>query len=65
MKAGASGTLTNKGLAWQSHVLQQTEDAAEAAPTRNERDLTSDVPTPLFYEGNSTFSTARKRNSTA
>ncbi len=50
VKAGASGTLTNKGLAWQSHV-QPTEDAAEAAPTHNERDLTSDVPTPLFYEG--------------
>lgn len=50
VKAGGSGTLTNKGLAWQSHV-QATEDAAEAAPTHNERDLTSDVPTPLFYEG--------------
>lgn len=50
VKAGGNGTLTNKGLAWQSHV-QPTEDAAEAAPTRNERDLTSDVPTPLFYEG--------------
>ncbi len=50
VKAGGSGTLTHKALAWQSHV-QQTEDAAEAAPTKNERDLTTDVPTPLFYEG--------------
>lgn len=50
VKAGGKGTLTHKGLAWQSHV-QPTEDAAEAAPTKNERDLTSDVPTPLFYEG--------------
>jgi outer membrane protein assembly factor BamB len=50
VKAGGNGTLTNKGLAWQSHV-QQVEDAAEAAPTVNERDVTSDVPTPLFYEG--------------
>ncbi len=51
VKAGGKGTLTHKqALAWQSHV-QPTEDAAEAAPTKNERDLTSDVPTPLFYEG--------------
>jgi outer membrane protein assembly factor BamB len=50
VKAGLSGTLTHKSLVWQSHV-QPTEDAAEAAPTKNERDLTSDVPTPLFYEG--------------
>ena len=50
VKAGGSGTLTTKNLAWQSHV-QQVEDAAEAAPTINERDLTTDVPTPLFYEG--------------
>jgi outer membrane protein assembly factor BamB len=50
VKAGGSGTLTTKNLAWQSHV-QQVEDAAVAAPTINERDLTTDVPTPLFYEG--------------
>jgi outer membrane protein assembly factor BamB len=50
VKAGGNGTLTNKSLAWQSHV-QQVEDPAEAAPTPNERDVTSDVPTPLFYEG--------------
>mgnify|MGYP000308058041 CR=1 FL=1 len=48
VKAGGSGTLSHKGLAWQSHV-QPTEDAAEAAPTINERDLTTDVPTPLYY----------------
>ncbi len=50
VKAGGRGLLTYKGLAWQSHV-QQTEDAAEAAPTKHERDLTTDVPTPLFYQG--------------
>jgi outer membrane protein assembly factor BamB len=50
VKAGGSGKLSHKDLAWQSHV-QQTEDAAEAAPSPNERDLTADVPTPLFYEG--------------
>jgi outer membrane protein assembly factor BamB len=50
VKAGGSGPLSHQGLAWQSYV-QPTEDAAEAAPTINERDLTSDVPTPLFYEG--------------
>jgi outer membrane protein assembly factor BamB len=50
VKAGGSGTLTTKNLAWQSHV-QQVEDATDAAPTINERDLTTDVPTPLFYEG--------------
>lgn len=50
VKAGGSGTLSHRNLAWQSHV-QPTEDAAEAAPSVNERDLTTDVPTPLFYEG--------------
>jgi len=50
IRAGQSGTLSNKALAWQSHV-QPVEDAAEAAPTPNERDVTTDVPTPLFYEG--------------
>jgi outer membrane protein assembly factor BamB len=50
VKAGASGVQTHKVLAWQSHV-QPTEDAAEAAPTHNERELTTDVPTPLFYGG--------------
>ena len=50
VRAGGSGTLSHRGLAWQSHV-QPTEDAAEAAPSINERDLTADVPTPLFYEG--------------
>jgi outer membrane protein assembly factor BamB len=50
IKAGGSGVLTHRNLAWQSHV-QPTEDAAAASPTINERDLTADVPTPLFYEG--------------
>ena len=51
IKAGGRGTLTHQqALAWQSHV-QPTEDPAEAAPTKNERDLTTDVPTPLLYGG--------------
>lgn len=50
VKAGGSGNLSNQSLAWQSHV-QNTEDAATAAPSPNERDVTTDVPTPLFYEG--------------
>jgi len=50
VKAGGSGTLSNRNLAWQSHV-QPTEDAAEAAPTVGQRDVTSDVPSPLYYGG--------------
>lgn len=50
VKAGGNGVLTNRSLAWQSHV-QQTDDPADAAPGPKERDLTTDVPTPLFYEG--------------
>lgn len=51
VKAGGRGTLTHQqALAWQSHI-QRTEDPAEAAPTKHERDLTTDVPTPLVYDG--------------
>ena len=51
VRAGLNGTVPHRqALAWQSHV-QPTEDAAEAAPSINERDLTADVPTPLYYEG--------------
>jgi outer membrane protein assembly factor BamB len=51
VRAGLNGTATHRqALAWQSHV-QPTEDAAEAAPSPGERDFTSDVPSPLFYEG--------------
>ena len=50
VKVGGSGTLSNKSLAWQSHV-QNTEDAASAAPSHNDKDVTTDVPTPLFYDG--------------
>lgn len=50
VKAGGKGALTYKDLKWQSHV-QQTEDASEVAPNKGDRMLTSDVPTPLFYEG--------------
>jgi len=50
VKLGGKGELPNSALAWQSHV-QATEDASKAAPSLNNRDLTSDVPTPLFYQG--------------
>ena len=60
VKAGGSGTLSHKSLAWQSHV-QPTEDAAEAAPSQNIRELTTDVPTPLFYEGKFYILNGRKR----
>ncbi|MBM3830648.1 MAG: hypothetical protein FJ406_08940 [Verrucomicrobia bacterium] len=50
VKAGGTGNLNNQSLAWQSHV-QNTEDAATTAPSPNDKDLTTDVPTPLFYEG--------------
>jgi outer membrane protein assembly factor BamB len=50
VKAGGSGTLSFKDLAWQSHV-QRIEESAESAPSPNERDVTTDVPTPLYYEG--------------
>jgi outer membrane protein assembly factor BamB len=48
VKAGGSGTLTTRNLAWQSHV-QPVEDPAEAAPSVGERDVTTDVPSPLYY----------------
>jgi outer membrane protein assembly factor BamB len=60
VKTGVTGTLSHKSLAWQSHV-QATEDAAEAAPSQNIRELTTDVPTPLFYEGKSYILNGRKR----
>ncbi|NDA65523.1 MAG: hypothetical protein EBY09_02620, partial [Verrucomicrobia bacterium] len=50
VKVGGSGTLSNKALAWQSHI-QKEEDEATAAPSINDRDVTTDVPTPLFYDG--------------
>jgi outer membrane protein assembly factor BamB len=48
VKAGGSGTLSTRNLAWQSHV-QPVEDPAEAAPSIGERDVTTDVPSPLYY----------------
>ena len=50
VKLGGKGTLANTELAWQSFV-QSTEDAATAARSLDARDLTTDVPTPLFYQG--------------
>jgi outer membrane protein assembly factor BamB len=48
VKAGGNGTLATRTLAWQSHV-QPVEDPAEAAPSVGERDVTTDVPSPLYY----------------
>lgn len=50
VKLGGKGVLDHKGLAWQSFV-QSTEDAATAARSLDARDLSSDVPTPLYYQG--------------
>jgi len=50
VKLGGKGTLPDSAIAWQSHV-QTGEDAAREAHSLNLKDLTSDVPTPLFYEG--------------
>jgi outer membrane protein assembly factor BamB len=50
VKLGGKDNLSNASLAWQSHV-QSTEDASKAARSLNNRDVTSDVPTPLFYQG--------------
>ena len=50
VKLGGKGKLTNSSLAWQSYV-QPTEDASTAARSLDAKDLSSDVPTPLFYDG--------------
>ena len=50
VKLGGKGTLSNAGLAWQSYV-QNTEETNKAARSLETRELSSDVPTPLFYEG--------------
>ena len=50
VKLGGKGNLSNTDLAWQSFV-QSTEDATKAARSLDVRELSSDVPTPLFYEG--------------
>jgi outer membrane protein assembly factor BamB len=50
VKLGGKGNLSNAALAWQSHV-QNTEDPANAGRSLETRELTSDVPTPLFYDG--------------
>jgi outer membrane protein assembly factor BamB len=50
VKLWGNGNLSNGSLAWQSHV-QQTEDASKAARSLDNRDISSDVSTPLFYDG--------------
>jgi outer membrane protein assembly factor BamB len=50
VKLGGKGDLSNTSLAWQTHV-QSTEDESKSARSLNNRDITADVPTPLFYQG--------------
>jgi outer membrane protein assembly factor BamB len=50
VKLGGKGTLSNSALAWQSYV-QSTEDPDKAGHSLDLKELSSDVPTPLFYEG--------------
>jgi len=50
VKLGGKGKLSNSDLAWQSFV-QAAEDASTAGRSLENGDLSSDVPTPLFYEG--------------
>src|SRR5262249_50940418 len=50
VKLGGKGKLSNAELAWQSYV-QNTEEADKAARSLESKDLSSDVPTPLFYDG--------------
>ncbi len=50
VKLGGNGNLSNADLAWQSYV-QNTEETNKAARSLETRELSSDVPTPLFYEG--------------
>jgi outer membrane protein assembly factor BamB len=50
VKLGKKGTLSHTDLAWQSYV-QNTEDAGKSGRALDVKELSSDVPTPLFYEG--------------
>ncbi len=50
VKLGGKGTLTHKDLSWQSFI-QTSEDPNASARPLDVRELSSDVPTPLFYEG--------------
>lgn len=50
VKLGGKGTLTHHDLAWQSYV-QNTEDTNSTGRSLDVRELSSDVPTPLFYQG--------------
>jgi outer membrane protein assembly factor BamB len=50
VKLGGKGNLSTADLAWQSYV-QNTEATDKAARSLENKELSSDVPTPLFYEG--------------
>jgi len=57
VKLGGTGELPNSSLAWQSYV----QNSDNAAPSLNNRDISSDVPTPLFYEGRFYVLNGRKK----
>jgi outer membrane protein assembly factor BamB len=50
VKLGLNGNLSNTGLAWQSYV-QNTEEAGKTGRSLDVRELSSDVASPLFYDG--------------
>jgi len=50
VKLGGKGALDDSALAWQSYV-QNASGAAKGSLSLDTRELNSDVPTPLFYEG--------------
>jgi outer membrane protein assembly factor BamB len=50
VKLGGKGTLPDTSIAWQSYV-QTAEEPARSAHSLEVKDLSSDVPTPLFYAG--------------
>ncbi|MFM1768216.1 MAG: hypothetical protein RJA22_745 [Verrucomicrobiota bacterium] len=50
VKLGGNGNLPRSAVAWQSFI-QSTEDAATAGRSLDARDLSSDVPTPVYYQG--------------
>jgi outer membrane protein assembly factor BamB len=57
VKLGGHGQLPNSALAWQSYV----QNSDNTAPSLENRDLSSDVPTPLYYEGRFYVLNGRKK----
>jgi len=50
VKLGLNGNLSSSDLAWQSFV-QNTEEQGKTGRSLDVRELSSDVPSPLFYQG--------------